>query len=442
MEFITKEELEKSIKLLESKADYVRLSNFDYMNNQGGILTEEQLNEQEWLDKVQTFLDWVGLVPYIGDIVDAINALIYFIRAGVDGKFMPNGLNGLLSCIAIIPVVGSAISLPLKMLFKSIPTGAATRVIKELYQGSGEKAARELVESATSAESKGLWGNLKRLLVKNADKIADGLKVWKDRIKSLDVIPFAKWDNTLVGKLGDLIGRIEDFFRTLIKNSDTAVKQGLKKSLKIQKIPTNLITKGGRISYTKSRTLLRRWFPLIGRLTSIRPGHTRMFYATQDMFVNYLKKEGKQVLTSESQDAIFKQTLKNLGGGPMKAGQSGLESIADYAKRTGIGEDRIYREFTNLTIVNEEKIFADFLGSAGAGTRAEMVLRTMDPSVAGDARSFWNTMRKAPLAGAKTLNKADEDDYRDKREMDSYQSDVDKSEESRTGSHYGKRRNY
>ena len=167
-----------------------------------------------------------------------------------------------------------------------------------------------------------------------------------------------------------------------------------------------------------------------------------MFYATQDMFVDYLKKEGRDVLTHESQDAIFKQTLKNLGGGPMRAGQSGLESIADYAKRTGIGEDRIYREFTNLTIVNEEKIFADFLGSAGAGTRAEMVLRTMDPSVAGDARSFWNTMRKAPLAGAKTLNKADEDDYRDKREMDSYQSDVDKSEESRTGSHYGKRRNY
>lgn len=58
------------------------------------------------IDTLQTVLDWLGFIPGFGDILDAINAIIYFAR----GKW----IDGILSLIAIIPVVGSGIKLAFK----------------------------------------------------------------------------------------------------------------------------------------------------------------------------------------------------------------------------------------------------------------------------------------------------------------------------------------
>ena len=72
--------------------------------------------EIPWLDTLQTILDWAGLIPVIGDALDAINAVIYFFR----GKYF----EGFLSLIAIIPVIGSVMKLGIKGAFKAATTGA------------------------------------------------------------------------------------------------------------------------------------------------------------------------------------------------------------------------------------------------------------------------------------------------------------------------------
>jgi len=64
------------------------------------------------IDRIQTILDWAGLVPVIGDALDVINAVIY----GIRGKW----LDAFFSAIAIIPVVGTALSLTVKSAFKSL----------------------------------------------------------------------------------------------------------------------------------------------------------------------------------------------------------------------------------------------------------------------------------------------------------------------------------
>ena len=65
-------------------------------------------DEDEWtaIDYFQTVLDFAGFIPGFGDILDIINAAIYFGR----GKY----IDGVLSSIAVIPVAGSILSSSLK----------------------------------------------------------------------------------------------------------------------------------------------------------------------------------------------------------------------------------------------------------------------------------------------------------------------------------------
>ena len=77
------------------------------------------------LNTFQTILDFVGFVPVIGDIVDFANGILYFFR----GQYM----SGTLSMIAVIPGVGSAIAVPLKVAFKGIgkiPKSVFTMLVK------------------------------------------------------------------------------------------------------------------------------------------------------------------------------------------------------------------------------------------------------------------------------------------------------------------------
>ena len=65
------------------------------------------------LDQIQTAIDWLGWIPGFGDILDAINAIGYFAR----GKT----LDGVLSLMAVIPIVGSAASKAVKGAIKTFP---------------------------------------------------------------------------------------------------------------------------------------------------------------------------------------------------------------------------------------------------------------------------------------------------------------------------------
>jgi len=89
------------------------------------------------IDALQHILDWAGLIPIYGDALDFVNAVIYFLR---DKK-----LEGILSVIAIIPVVGSIIAIPFKLIFKLIPTKWVIKIMEFIVSGGkiGGKAITE-----------------------------------------------------------------------------------------------------------------------------------------------------------------------------------------------------------------------------------------------------------------------------------------------------------
>ena len=81
------------------------------------------------LDIFQTILDWAGFIPGYGDIIDAINAIIYFSR----GKT----IDGFLSLVAIVPIAGSAIKLALKGTMQSIGGAIAfNKILKQAKAGN------------------------------------------------------------------------------------------------------------------------------------------------------------------------------------------------------------------------------------------------------------------------------------------------------------------
>jgi hypothetical protein len=71
---------------------------------------ESKKESNPYLDGLQLVLDIIGVVPGFGDIADIINAAISFARG--------NYFEGFLSIIGAIPVVGSAIAIPLKAALK------------------------------------------------------------------------------------------------------------------------------------------------------------------------------------------------------------------------------------------------------------------------------------------------------------------------------------
>jgi hypothetical protein len=65
----------------------------------------------DWLKWTQTGLDYTGFIPVVGDALDIINASIYF--------YYGKTFDGILSLIGAIPVIGSAVALPIRALAKA-----------------------------------------------------------------------------------------------------------------------------------------------------------------------------------------------------------------------------------------------------------------------------------------------------------------------------------
>ena len=90
---------------------------------------KQETDKNQALDIFQTILDWAGFIPGYGDILDAINAIIYFMR----GK----QLEGYLSLIAVVPVVGSGLKLAFKGVIQSIGGSIAfSKILKQAQKGN------------------------------------------------------------------------------------------------------------------------------------------------------------------------------------------------------------------------------------------------------------------------------------------------------------------
>lgn len=104
------------------------------------------------MDTIQTILDWVGFIPVFGDFVDLINALIYFIR----GKWF----DGILSCLAIIPLIGTGIKMSVKAIYKGAKVEKLVKLITNAISSpkDAEKLWRELAQSGAITPS--MYGEL------------------------------------------------------------------------------------------------------------------------------------------------------------------------------------------------------------------------------------------------------------------------------------------
>ena len=420
---------ENNIELYVSSFDNVsrqkHLFEFDIKKNNGDHKTSPELiNEQKWLDYTQNILDFAGFIPAYGDALDIVNAIISFARAGVKGTFMPHGLNGILSCIAVIPVAGSLIAVPLKALFKAFPISTANRIIKSLSKEGGEKAAKTLFQEANKVPmAKKLLMELTGLVSKHLSKILVGTKVLKKLFKTLAFVPFTKVDDVFAKYGIELVEKLEKFFITLSKKGTSkASSKVLKIGMQFVEIPTKYLTKkGGRLA-SKG----------IGQLTL---GGRRAFLASQDMFGNYLKKEGKQHLSGV-------------------VGKNYLQSATKSLSARGISnatEKQLSTEITNLMILNNPKLFNDFLSSSSTKQRFATFVKGLDPKIVKDVNSFWGKFRKTGIRVATngsigflpflTKEKTSDEEYRKEREQDMYRKEQNILDKDKKGDHYGKLRN-
>ena len=148
--------------------------------------TFDKPKEIPWLDTLQTVLDFAGLIPVIGDALDLINAVIYFWR---DKYF-----EGFLSLIAIIPVVGSIISLGVKGAIKGAKaTLFSSKLISRWWLKGETKAVKEfcdyLMKNGVSAKDIramakqfGSFGSM----MKNAGKAIPDIAGGKSVAKAMD----------------------------------------------------------------------------------------------------------------------------------------------------------------------------------------------------------------------------------------------------------------
>jgi hypothetical protein len=118
------------------------------------------------IDILQTVLDWLGFIPGYGDIIDAINAIIYFAR----GKW----LDGALSLVAVIPVAGSAIKLGLKGAVEA--TGGAIKA-QRIWAKAATGSPNDLAKFYQAAAASGKLSSIQlRTMARKGDQIAQLLK--------------------------------------------------------------------------------------------------------------------------------------------------------------------------------------------------------------------------------------------------------------------------
>lgn len=425
--------------LLEENQRQRDLLTFDYKQNKGDITKDVTITEQTWLNWTQGILDVAGFVPGYGDALDVVNAIISFARAGVQGKWMPHGLNGVLSLVAVIPVAGSAIAVPLKLVFKYIPTAAAVKVLETMVT-DGKKAADILNDAMNKVpKAKVAFSKLTSVLNKNMGNILKGTKILKSVLKKIAIVPLTKLDDKFAKYAVRLVENLEKFLvRTAKKSSSKATSNTASKLLKYTgKIPTSLLSKNGRLSASSYGI---KQSTKIGKATVNT--QAKVFYASQDMFRDYLIKSGSKTLKGGTQNAINKQVLKNINGPAMKKG----DDITTYLNRNKGLKSKYYREFTNLTILNNPKMFNDYLKSGDAKRRFEVFIKTLSPSVVKDVRGYFKRMSilgyKMGTSVYKGASRPSGEETRQEnirnREKDIYKKQS--SDKNKKGSHYGQKR--
>ncbi len=84
----------------------------------------------KFLDVIQFIVDFVGLIPGIGDVIDLVNAILYLLR----GRWA----DALLSFIAFIPIVGSVIAIISRETRRLVKANKLLKMARKVYK-TGKK---------------------------------------------------------------------------------------------------------------------------------------------------------------------------------------------------------------------------------------------------------------------------------------------------------------
>ena len=168
----------------------------------------KQLLTEGTIDTIQAVLNWAGVIPVVGDALDGINALIYFIR-----KLW---MDGIFSLVAIIPVVGQLLGNAFRALYNALGK-PIVNIIKKLTT-NGKGAAKAFFDLFTTSSTKiqGLMKPVMDLVKQGASNIA-GL-LGKLNIKSLnDTILDVSWGwiglpSWIVKMLDTFVSQLKEFF--------------------------------------------------------------------------------------------------------------------------------------------------------------------------------------------------------------------------------------
>lgn len=192
------------------------------------------------IDQFQTALDWLGIIPGFGDILDAINACIYFAR----GKM----LDGTLSLVAIIPVVGSGIKLSFK---GAIQAGGGVMAAAKIWKKAALGNTGDLVKFYRTAIESGAITKLQLANVaKYGDIVAGLLTSSKQTIKSKEAALSALGVNAkaILKQIDDVVLLIKNTTVVPVKKSFLS-KVGT--AIKSSKLADKTL-KGGKLAFNFS----------------------------------------------------------------------------------------------------------------------------------------------------------------------------------------------
>jgi len=286
------------------------------------------------IDMFQTTLDWLGFIPGFGDILDAVNAIIYFAR----GMY----LDGTLSLIAIIPVIGSGIKLSFKGAFKALGSAsAASRIWKQAANGSTD----DLVKFYREAIASGKISKVQlEAVAKKGDMIAELLTSSKRTIKQTEAALSALGVNSKA-----ILRQIDDVIRVIQNTTTIPVKKSfLSKvgdAIKASKAAKTTF-RGGKFAFNGIANIgTFGGFGIAKNLIKkIGISKREMSYLKEAMDLRFIKKVGQSPTVTM---AMFK------ANGPISAAEAGRMGIPPWLSARPTKD--IQEWFSNLQATDPKK---------------------------------------------------------------------------------------
>ena len=197
-----------------------------------------------WIDDVQSVLDYAGFIPGIGDLFDALNAVLYLFRK----KWILGGL----SFVAAVPVVGSLIATPFKLLHKLV--GKTLGKIFGKMTSNGKAAANIFLDllSKGSSKVKGYIKEIYTAIAKNVKTINNFLDTLIPNVNGM--IKSASWGyfylpGGFVKSGNAVIKQIKSFFAGLAQGKAYKTTKNISKDQVKQQIKN--LTAKEKEEYTK-----------------------------------------------------------------------------------------------------------------------------------------------------------------------------------------------